>query len=61
MTNLIQSLGDDWQAARQAKIACIGPVTAETARNAGFEVDIIAEEQTIPGLVDAIEEAYAND
>jgi uroporphyrinogen III methyltransferase / synthase len=61
VTNLIQALGDDWQVARNAKIACIGPVTAATARDAGLEVDIIASEQTIPGLVDAIEEAYSND
>ncbi|MCP4608631.1 MAG: HemD protein, partial [Planctomycetes bacterium] len=60
VTNLIQSLGDDWQVARNAKIACIGPVTAATAEAAGLTVDVMANEQTIPGLVIAIEEAYSN-
>ena len=37
------------------KAASIGPVTSETARQAGFEVVVEAEESTIPGLVTAIE------
>ncbi len=36
------------------RIACIGPVTAETAREAGLRVDIIAEEYTTRGLVEAL-------
>jgi len=60
VTNLIKLLGDDWQVAKKAKIACIGPVTAVTARDAGLTVDIVANEQTIPGLVSAIEEACSN-
>ncbi len=35
-------------------IACIGPVTAETARELGLRVDLVAEEYTIPGLVRAL-------
>lgn len=35
-------------------IACIGPVTADTARKHGLEPSIIAEEYTIDGLVDAM-------
>jgi len=42
----------------QAKIACIGPKTAEAATKAGVNVDILASEQTIPGLVAAIEEYF---
>lgn len=37
------------------KVACIGPVTADTAREKGLRVDVVAEEYTIPGLVQAIE------
>ena len=37
-------------------VACIGPVTAETAKKLGLRVDVVAQEHTIPGLVDAIEE-----
>jgi uroporphyrinogen III methyltransferase/synthase len=34
--------------------ACIGPVTAATARAAGFHVDVVASEHSIDGLVDAL-------
>jgi uroporphyrinogen III methyltransferase/synthase len=44
-----------------AKVACIGPVTAEAARALGLRVDIVAEEYTIPGLVRALEEAFAEE
>jgi uroporphyrinogen III methyltransferase/synthase len=39
--------------------ACIGPVTADTARGLGFDVRIEAQTYTIPGLVEAILEYYA--
>ncbi len=32
-------------------VACIGPVTAETAQRHGLRVDVMPEEHTIPGLV----------
>lgn len=35
-------------------VACIGPITAETAKELGFEADLVAEEFTIPGLCHAI-------
>ncbi|MGV8074519.1 MAG: uroporphyrinogen-III C-methyltransferase [Syntrophobacteraceae bacterium] len=35
-------------------IACIGPVTAQTAEGYGLETDVIPSEYTIPGLVRAI-------
>jgi hydroxymethylbilane synthase len=35
-------------------IACIGPVTAEVARELGFDVRVVAEEHTTSGLVDAL-------
>lgn len=37
-----------------AKVACIGPVTAEAAGLAGLEVDAVAEPHTIEGLVEAL-------
>lgn len=37
-----------------ALVACIGPITAATAREHGIRVDIVAEEHTIDGLIDAI-------
>ena len=36
------------------KIACIGPITSQTAREFGLDVHIEAREYTIAGLVDAI-------
>jgi len=38
------------------KIACIGPVTASTAREYGLNVHIVAQEYTVDGLVAAIVE-----
>jgi uroporphyrinogen-III synthase len=34
--------------------ACLGPRTASTAQSAGFEVQVVAEEQTAEGLVSAL-------
>jgi uroporphyrinogen III methyltransferase/synthase len=38
-------------------VACIGPVTADTARAAGLTVSVVAAEHTIDGLVRAVVEA----
>ena len=38
----------------QATIACIGPITATTARDLGLTVQIVAQEYTIDGLVEAL-------
>ena len=35
-------------------IACIGPITAETAESLGLKPDVVAEEYTIEGLVKAL-------
>jgi uroporphyrinogen III methyltransferase / synthase len=40
-------------------VACIGPVTAATARDAGLEVAVVAEEHTVAGLVRALADALA--
>lgn len=42
-----------------ATVACIGPVTADAARRAGFTVAVIAEVHTIDGLVDALVDHFA--
>ena len=39
---------------KDVKTACIGPVTADTAKSLGIEPDIVAKEYTIDGLVEAI-------
>ena len=40
-------------------IACIGPITARTVREAGLKVHIQPEEYTTPGLTQAIAEDFA--
>ncbi len=42
-------------------VACIGPVTAGTARKHGLRVDAEADEYTIPGLVEAVVNLLATD
>ncbi|MFZ0215514.1 MAG: uroporphyrinogen-III synthase [Candidatus Dormiibacterota bacterium] len=47
------------QLQRHTRVACIGPVTAETARRLGLRVDIVARDYTTRGLAQAIVEARA--
>jgi uroporphyrinogen III methyltransferase/synthase len=42
-------------------VACIGPVTADAARDAGLRVDVVAEEHTVPGLVRALVERFGRE
>ncbi|MFH1651328.1 MAG: uroporphyrinogen-III C-methyltransferase [Chloroflexota bacterium] len=58
VTNLVAALGDGLAAVKTIRTACIGPKTAATAEKAGLRVDVIAQEQTIPGLVRAIEDYF---
>ncbi len=58
VSNLLAAFGEEPLAINSAKVACIGPKTAGTATRVGLKVDIMAGEQTIPGLVTAIEEYF---
>ncbi len=52
---LLAGLGEGARALlEKPTIACIGPITADTARDLGLRVDVVAAEHTIPGLVKAI-------
>ena len=51
VTNYLEAVGFD---AVPGVVACIGPVTADTARRQGLHVDIEAVEHTVDGLVDAL-------
>jgi uroporphyrinogen III methyltransferase/synthase len=55
--NLSSVLGKNHKLLQKPLIACIGPVTAETAQKLGLRVDMVAQKQTIPGLVQAIEKS----
>src|ERR1700733_10384525 len=48
-----------YTALAQIQLASIGPVTSSTLREQGLPVDIAAKEFTIPGLIAAIEHAFA--
>ena len=39
---------------RESRLACIGPITAATVRDLGYVVALMADEYTIPGLIDAL-------
>jgi uroporphyrinogen III methyltransferase/synthase len=52
--NLLDILGDDRQVLDQCLTACIGPITAATARELGLTVDIVATEHNVEGLADAL-------
>lgn len=59
VTNLFALLGENGaQLVAGAKVACIGPITAGTCLQHGIKPDIIAEEYTIKGLVEAITTLY---
>lgn len=59
VTNLLRLLGPAGpDVVAKARVACIGPVTAETCLENGIRPDVIAEEYTIAGLVKAIGELY---
>jgi uroporphyrinogen III methyltransferase/synthase len=52
VTNLTEALGDRFPS--NARIVSIGPVTSETAKAAGLEVDVEAEQHDIDGLLTAL-------
>ena len=57
--NLLALLGPDAAVLRgesRPLIACIGPITADTARENGLTVDVMAAEYTVEGLVSALAE-----
>jgi len=54
VTQFRDIMGKNYVLPPQIKIACIGPVTAATAIEAGFPVDIRQEEYTMAGLVQSL-------
>lgn len=59
--NFVQAFGreDTVRLLDSVLVACIGPITAGTARGHGIRVDVEAEKYTIPGLVEAVEGLFA--
>jgi uroporphyrinogen III methyltransferase/synthase len=56
VTNFCELVGE---AARRVKAAAIGPITAETAKQLGFDVVVSPREYTISALAEAIREYCA--
>ncbi|HLY25714.1 MAG TPA: uroporphyrinogen-III synthase [Aggregatilineales bacterium] len=57
--NFSEILGDEAKAiVQKAAVACIGPITAKTAREMGFEVAILADVHDVDGLLKHLEFYY---
>ena len=59
--NFVRAFGEE-ESARllgSTHVACIGPITAGTARGYGIKVDAEAEEYTIPGLIATVRGLFA--
>ncbi len=59
VVNLLNLLDEDISLLNRLKVACIGPITARTAQDAGLTVDVVPHEYTIPGLVGALKEYFS--
>jgi uroporphyrinogen III methyltransferase/synthase len=54
VTNFFEIMGRHYLLPQSVRVACIGPVTATAARNAGLRVDILQATYTVPGLVQSL-------
>jgi uroporphyrinogen III methyltransferase/synthase len=57
--NLVDILDGEKQLLESSLVACIGPITAATAREVGLRVDLVAEQHTVEGLVKSLANYYA--
>ena len=55
VTNLMLLLGGDPSRIARSCIVCIGPVTAQTAKDKGLRVDVVPQEHTIQAIVEMLE------
>ena len=58
--NLVELLDGDVQLLQRPVVACIGPVTAQTATDLGVRVDVVGPEHTVEGLVAALKDYFAH-
>jgi uroporphyrinogen III methyltransferase/synthase len=58
VNGLLDVLGLKWEVVKKARLACIGPVTAETLAAKGLKADMVAHEHTMVGLVNAMERYF---
>ena len=60
LTNLLSMLDGDASALDGVMVACIGPVTAATARDSGLRVDAVASHATVEALADALVDHFSS-
>ena len=60
VANFMEIMGSDFKLPAHVNVACIGPVTAATAKKAGFKIDITREEYTMEGLVQSLIDHFKN-
>jgi len=48
----------EWDDLRRVCLACIGPVTSAAVERRGLEVQVLAADHTIPGLVESLERYF---
>ena len=59
--NFYALLGDEGRAlVARTLVACIGPITARTAREYDLPVGVVARDYTVPGLVHALTAAFSS-
>jgi len=58
--NLVDMLKGDTAAIESSLVVCIGPITADTARELGLRVDLVADDHTVKGLVDKLTAHFAS-
>ncbi len=51
-----EELANKWM--KRVSVACIGPITADTAREQGFSVDLMPADYTIEALTRAITDFF---
>ncbi len=59
VTSFVENVPGAGDLAQSKIVACIGPVTAEAAREHGLSVDVVADEYTVDGLIAALDAAHA--
>ena len=59
--NTLDIMDGDKQYLESSLIACIGPITAATARELGLRVDLVADEHTVEGLADCLVRHFSHE
>ena len=59
--NTLDIMDGDKQYLLSSLIACIGPITAATARELGLRVDLMADENTVEGLANCLVRHFSHE